>query len=99
MKTYRRIEDILVFQWTGDFSIIDEINDSVREFNETSKFKVKVRTSFDVDECLVISNCHEYGTLSLVVERNNYIVFDITDKQMPLNSYSEKEFNNNFILI
>lgn len=99
MKRYRRIEDILVFQWKGDFSIVKEINDAVKSFNETSDYSVKVRMSFDDDECLMIYNCHEYGTLGLVVEMNNYIVFDAIETQMPLDSYSEKSFNDKFILI
>ena len=99
MKVYRRIEDILVFQWKGDFLIVDEINSAVKSFNESLDNKIKIHASFDADECLIISNCHDYGTLSLIVENNNYVIFDITDKQTPLNSYSEKEFSNKFILI
>jgi len=99
MKKYSRIEDILIFQWKGNFSIVDDINTAVKSFNDSFENKTKVHASFDADECLVISNCHDYGTLSLIVENNNYVIFDSTDKQTPLNSYSEKEFSNKFILI
>ncbi len=97
MKRYRRIDDILVFEWKGDFSIITEINDSLKSFNETSDYEIKVK--IDDDGHLIISNCHENGIISLLVDINDYIIFDTTDKLMSLNSYSENELNDKFILI
>jgi len=100
MKRYRRLEDILVFQWVGDFAIIDEINNAVESFNKTHEDTLKAGKDIYGDEnVLIISHRGEYGMISESVAMNNYIIFDVNEIETSLGSHSEEYLNENFILI
>jgi len=100
MKRYRRLEDILVFHWTGDFSIIDEINNAVKSFNKEHQDTLNASKDVDNDDkILIITHNGEYGTMSESVKMNDYIIFDVNEIETSLGAYSEDYLNDHFILI
>jgi formylmethanofuran dehydrogenase subunit A len=99
MKKYRKKNEILVWQWTGDKSIIAEMNEALKSFNDKyqgEKLSASMTTS-NPDDVLGLS--HQRGSLTSneFVDIGEYIIFDINDNERPLGCYNEKWLNNKFV--
>jgi hypothetical protein len=96
MKKYRRKETVLVWQWTGDKSIVDEINESMDSYNVKIHPDCNLKAGIDND---VVYLSHKRGThtSSSFVYLNDYIVFDPNDEDLPLACYNESWLNKNYV--
>jgi len=95
MKKYRNKNEVLVFQWTGDVSIIDNINDVLKSYNEKGDCILKVGLN---ENNVLYAQCKENDMTSNEFMRlNEYVVFDVNDKIYPLRGYSEENLNKKYI--
>jgi peroxiredoxin len=93
MEKYRKKQEILVYKWTGDISIIDEINTMLKT-TEYDGLKVELSNK----DILCISYESYPFTTKDFASIGEYIVFD-TDDIRPLSTYNEERFNENFVEI
>jgi hypothetical protein len=95
MKEYRRKEVVLAWKWTGDKSIIDNINKTLESYN--GKFKVGVSTDENI---LYASHKRDDESCSLTstdfVRLGEYIVFDVNNEDRPFGRYSEEWLNKTY---
>lgn len=95
MKEYRRKEVVLAWKWTGDKSIIDNINDTLKSYND--RFKVGVSS----DENILYASSKSEDEMDTItctdfVRIGEYIVFDVNNEDRPLGQYSEEWLNKTY---
>lgn len=95
MKKYRRKNEVLVWKWTGDKSIISEIHESVAPF-VTEHVDFSVGISKD-KKTLTLSHKCGYSTSNEFVSIGEVIIFDINDDERPFGCYSESYLNKKFV--
>ena len=101
MEIYKSKQKVLAWKWEGDISIIDEINEAVKIYND-DYLKVKVYVSTDKN-VLVASierddEYHGIQTSNDFVREGDYIVLDWNNQIRPLGCYSETHLNNTYDL-
>ena len=92
MEKYRKKQEILVYKWTGDISIIDEVNTMLQN-TEYNGLKLELSNK----DILCISFESYPFTVKDFVSIGEYIVFDTDNDIRPLSNYSESFFHENFI--
>lgn len=97
MKKYRSKNEILVWQWTGDKSIVTEIKDVLKEHNN-DHVEFDVALSED-EQILEISTKHGYSTGNEFVYKGQYIIFNIDDYERPFGCYNGEWLNKKFVEI
>ena len=94
MIKYRKRKEVLVYHWTGNISIINEINNMLQKTEYKDILKVELTTTKDI---LCISFKMEPFTTNDFVKVGEYIVFDTDNEIRPLSNYNEERFHENFI--
>ena len=96
MKKYRKIHEVLVWQWTGDTSIVDEINEVLKPYNGQDNGVLKVELQ---EECLLTTWSLGGGTTREVVRLNEYVVFDLNDEFYPLSGYNKNWLDKKYTIV
>jgi hypothetical protein len=95
MKKFRRKEVVLAWKWTGDKSIIDNINETLKSYE--GKFKAGV---CDDENIIYASHTRGEGMDILIstdyVRKGEYIVFDVNNEDRPFGQYSEEWLNKTY---
>lgn len=99
MEKYRKKEEVFVWQWTGDKSIISEIGEKLVKYN--GQLGIGVASSDPNILYLKQEMGNQIGQswANEFVRLSNYIVLDDNNYETPLRSYDEEWFNKNFIKI
>ena len=95
MKKYRRAQEVFAWQWLGDALIVDEIKKTLEPFNdEDNEFSFAIN-----GDSLCASHKERFGTTGVFLEFGEYLVFDTSNTNAPLLSYSEEWFKENYMEI
>lgn len=95
MKKYRSKNEILVWKWTGNKSIIKEINELVKP-NNTEHVKFSVSLSDD-EKCLILTTKHGISITNEFVYFGQYVIFNIDDNERPFGCYTGEWLNKHFV--
>lgn len=94
-KKYRKKEDVLVWKWEGDYSLIKEIGEVLKEYKH-----LKVGVSSD-PTCLYASTTqsdeHDEFTSTDFIRVGEYVVFDINNELRPIACYNEEWLNKKYV--
>ena len=96
MKKYRKIQEVMVWKWEGDNSLIDEMNKDLIPFNEDICEKFEVFADGDI---LILSHKINNSTSNCFVQIGEYVVLDLAKEVVPFNCYDEKWLNKEYIEI
>jgi len=95
MKVYRKKEDVLVWKWEGDYALITEIMEALKEHDN---LKVGIT---DDPKILYASTTENAGydefTSTDFIRVGEYVVFDINNEIRPIACYTEKWLNETYI--
>jgi folylpolyglutamate synthase/dihydropteroate synthase len=93
MKKYKRKEEVLVFQWTGDKEIVDTINELLSPINKIHEVEFKVKILED-GEILCLIQKDESRTTSSFLRIGEYMIIDpneaIFSEFLPISRCSEE---------
>lgn len=93
MKKYRRKEEVLVWQWTGDKSIIDELNEVVKSHKGYGTLSVCLT---DDKKILCLSHTRGGGTGTQYIRFGEYIIYDTNNEDMPLDTINADFITENY---
>lgn len=93
MKKYRKIQEVLVWKWTGDNSLIDEMNKDLTSFNKDDE---KFEAILD-GETLILSHKTDGLSSNMFVQIGEYVVLDLAEDVIPFTCYDEKWLNKKYI--
>lgn len=96
MKKYRRKEEVIVWIWTGDLSIIDELNEVIKSHKGYGTLSVSLT---DDKKILCLSHTRGDGTGTQYIRFDEYIIYDSTDEDMPLTATNDNLIKENYIEI
>lgn len=95
MKKYRSKNEILVWKWTGDKSIVAEINEEMKKYNNDH---VEYGVSLSDDkQYLSLYRKHGYSTGTDYVYKGQYVIFNIDDNERPFGCYTGEWLNKHFV--
>jgi hypothetical protein len=98
MEKYRRKEEVLVWQWTGDESVIAEIKQTIEPYGD--RFKVGLSTDVNI---LAVSTKRNEGydifTSTDYVRKGEYVVLDFSNEVNPFGQYNEEWLNKKYTKI
>jgi hypothetical protein len=95
MEKYRYKNDILVFKWVGDKSLILEIEEVIKPYTS-----LKVGISTDENILYVSDSYKEYDnifTSTDYVRIGEFVVFDLNNKEKQLCCCNEEWLNKKYI--
>jgi hypothetical protein len=99
MKKYRKIQEILVFKWNGKDSVIEEINETLKPFNEKYNDKFVASRAYNDKDILCLSHKIDGGTATSFLRIGEYAVFDESDFVLPFKGYTEENLKQDYIEI
>jgi len=97
MKRYRRKEEVFVWQWTGDKSIIPEIGKMLERYRGLLSIGI---SSSDPNIMYIKQDIgNQVGSTwgNEFIRLGDYIVFDINNFETPLRCYDEKYLNKQYV--
>lgn len=95
MKKYRSKNEVLVWKWTGDKSIVSEINEVLEQY-KTDHVEFSVSLSED-EQYVTISTKHGYSIHNEFVYNGQYIILNIDDVERPFACYTGEWLNKHFV--
>jgi hypothetical protein len=96
MKKYRRKEEVVVWIWTGDKSVIDEINEVIKSYEGYGTLSVGVT---DDGKILCLSHTRGGGTGTQYIRFGEYVIYDAGCEDMPLNATNADLIKKNYIAL
>ena len=82
MKKYRRKQEVVVWIWTGDKSVIDELNEVMKSHEGYGTLSVSLT---DDGKILCLSHTRGGGTGTQYIRFGEYFIYDDSNEDMPLN--------------
>jgi hypothetical protein len=105
MKKYREKEEVLIFKWTGDESVIEKINKEIcSKLNEERGeqiFSIAKGFEYDTDKekTIFISEKWNKSSFDTLVRLNDYIVYNKQNRDAVLSCCNEDWINKNYVEI
>ena len=96
MKKYRQIQNVLVWKWDGNNSIVDEMNKDLIPFNKDICEKFE---AFVDGNILILSHKINSTSSNAFVQIGEYAVLDLSKEITPFSCYNEKWLNKEYIEI
>ena len=94
MKKYRRKEEVLVWQWDGDKSIVDELNEVIKLHRGYGTLEVGLTDNGNI---LFLSHTRGNGTGSQFIRFGEYIIYDPINEDMPLSATNDDLISKNYV--
>jgi hypothetical protein len=101
MERYRRKEDVLVWEWKGNHSLVDEINNELKSFNaKYDDYHIKVGIAAS-DNTILYIGITEGNALSSnsFVRVGEFVVFDIHNQYKPIFCCGEEYLEDTYTRI
>lgn len=95
MKKYRSKNEVLVWKWTGDKSIVSEINEVLEQY-KTDHVEFSIVLSDD-GQYLTLFTKHGYSVGHEFVFLGHYVIFNLDDNERPLGCYTGEWLNKHFV--
>ena len=96
MIKYKLKQNVLVLKWTGKDEEIQNINESLKQFN-TPEMEFEAKRATNYINILVLLTTTPEQSSSFATEINQYVVYDPTDINFKLFPLTEEELNQHYI--
>ena len=95
MKKYRKKQEVVVWIWTGDKSIIDEINNVIKSYEGFGTLEVSI--ALNDEKILCLSHTRGFGTGTQYIRFGEYVIYDSSNEDMPLSTTNDKLLDENYV--